>query len=737
MISAIKLDKIASFQSPTPTLIDTNKRVNLVYGLNGTGKSTICGYLQNTTDPRYANCALSFEPNTADDYEIFVYNEQFVRDTFYDKDEQPGIFTLGKENSVAEKAIKQAETQLLKCREELEKLTHSATTIRQLMATKKTAIINKIFETKKDHDKQVLDHCLAGFKNKEPFFDKVKNTKHEDVEYTFSDLAKETDEINKQDGKPKARLGKLVFPALRIESDLIWTEIVVGTGDSYLSELIQRLVNSDWVIKGISYSDGAGGKCPFCQQLLPNDFRVEVSKVFDKTYQDKIQIISSYKNSYIVASDALKKRMDEIEFGEQTIKHNKDFLICKEKLLALVNANIAIINQKVAMPSDTSGLHQTEDAISSLQAVIDAVDAEIESFNIKIANKIKSIDIIKGKFWKLIRKIYNVDIKKFEEEEVEMNGKIKIIEANGKIADAEIANSGKIISENRKLITNIDKAIENINRHIEIIGLDGFSIQKVANGTNSYRLTRTLSTNAAYKSLSEGEKTLITFLYFLEQCDGSKDQAGGLDLSKRIVVIDDPISSLSHNFVYEVAHLLHSRFFIKNGNEWRLKVRQLYVMTHSLYFLHELIHSKFLAKSVGGKLHRVSKNGFSTVTEMDAHEVQNDYQAFWQLFKTCTDTVVFSPILPNVIRNILEYYFSFVHQKEQLSEALEELTSSSSDFKPLYRYINRGSHNDPVNLSEFKEIDNTRYREMFKQIFAKTGFVDHYNTMMGLEVSET
>ncbi|MFP1559147.1 AAA family ATPase [Escherichia coli] len=42
-----------------------------------------------------------------------------------------------------------------------------------------------------------------------------------------------------------------------------------------------------------------------------------------------------------------------------------------------------------------------------------------------------------------------------------------------------------------------------------------------------------------YRSLSEGEKTLITFLYFLECCKG-KTNENDTDMRDKLIVIDNP-----------------------------------------------------------------------------------------------------------------------------------------------------------------------------------------------------
>lgn len=79
-----------------------------------------------------------------------------------------------------------------------------------------------------------------------------------------------------------------------------------------------------------------------------------------------------------------------------------------------------------------------------------------------------------------------------------------------------------------------------------------------------------------YKSLSEGEKTLITFLYFLECCKGKTDKDDE-DNRDNLIIIDDPISSLSQNYVYDIASIIHHEL-IKN------ETTKILILTHNLYF---------------------------------------------------------------------------------------------------------------------------------------------------------
>lgn len=56
MINKIVMKNVASYKKET--VLETDKTVNLIYGLNGTGKSTLSGFLYNTKDVQYSDCKI-------------------------------------------------------------------------------------------------------------------------------------------------------------------------------------------------------------------------------------------------------------------------------------------------------------------------------------------------------------------------------------------------------------------------------------------------------------------------------------------------------------------------------------------------------------------------------------------------------------------------------------------------------------------------------------------------------
>ncbi|MBB2384591.1 AAA family ATPase, partial [Escherichia coli] len=80
--------------------------------------------------------------------------------------------------------------------------------------------------------------------------------------------------------------------------------------------------------------------------------------------------------------------------------------------------------------------------------------------------------------------------------------------------------------------------------------------------------------------LSDGENTLSTFVYFFEYCKGQTN-TDEFDNRDSLIVIDDPISSLSQNYIYDIASMIHYDIFTS--------ANKVIILTHNLYFFHELI----------------------------------------------------------------------------------------------------------------------------------------------------
>ena len=102
MINKITISGVASYKNEA--ILETDKNINLIYGINGSGKSTFSEYLRKRANAEYIKCSIEPVIND-DDEEIFVYNENYVEEVFYNSDYQKGVFSLSKENVEARKKL--------------------------------------------------------------------------------------------------------------------------------------------------------------------------------------------------------------------------------------------------------------------------------------------------------------------------------------------------------------------------------------------------------------------------------------------------------------------------------------------------------------------------------------------------------------------------------------------------------------------------------------------------------
>ena len=160
MIKKITLDQVASYKSSKN--LETDKKTNLIYGLNGTGKSTISNFLYDQNDSNYDKCCIEgLEGND----EILVYNQRFILENFYESESQDGIFTLSKSNQEAEQKIQKAreEKNSLKDKFDANNLSRNEFASERDEITKEAE--NKVWEIKTEYTggDRVFEYCFNKF----------------------------------------------------------------------------------------------------------------------------------------------------------------------------------------------------------------------------------------------------------------------------------------------------------------------------------------------------------------------------------------------------------------------------------------------------------------------------------------------------------------------------------------------------------------------------------------------
>lgn len=724
MIDSITLKNVASYSADNPATFHTDgKKVNLFYGLNGSGKSTLGKYLQSPDDKKYAHCSINPLQQQED---ILVYNQDFIRKNFYEISDFQGVFTLSETNHTAEQAIELASAELTQIGNHHNSIQKEIAAKEHEITIEEESLKDSVWKAKTKYEKTELNFCLDGFKRKDTFLQKVKSTKGT-TNATINSLVVESNDLSGQDGILKPSLPQIEFDVSNIENSPILSEIIVGSKDSYLSTLIERMNNSDWVKNGLLYLN-KDEPCPFCQQKLNDSIIKAIEELFDETYQTKQDEIKSLCHDYATAIDAIERIFNTPIYTFDNTPNNFGFDAKKDLLINTLKFNLKQLEDKHNNPSRIATLTDTSPLSEDVNIALSMIQTDIDSFNKKITNKKTHLNRITKDFWLILNAQHHDLIESAEGKINDIKSDIATLTEQLKEINTKETEQKTIIIDNRKKITNIDLSISKINQQLSNLGLLGFKIEKTTDGEQRYRIIRGEGeSEGVYNSLSEGEKTLISFLYFLECSTGAINENSAVVLNRRIIVIDDPISSLSHNYIYDIASLIHHKVL-------QADFKQIFVLTHNLFFFHELLMLKSHKGCPSGyKLYRVSKSKHSQIKDLKRDELQNDYQMYWQIIIDCKSNPDYAHMLPNAMRNILEHYFNFIHKKEALKQALETLGESESEFKPLFRYINRGSHSDSINLIDFEGIDVEKYIQKFQQVFEATNFEDHFYNMMGIE----
>ncbi|HCE56136.1 MAG TPA: hypothetical protein DER05_14535 [Lutibacter sp.] len=738
MITKINLNKVASYKSQAT--LETDKTLNLIYGLNGTGKSTLSNYLLKITDEKFKNCSVE---GLDENHEILVYNQTFIQENFFESESLKGIFTLSKENKEAETKISNAQKELGKLDGEKNKKVNELESEKTSISKKLENANNIVWKIKTDYSggDRVLEFCLEGHKgSKDNLFSHIVGLKKPTDKPTKSidELKNEVQAIIGENAQKYSYVPKISFSSSSIETEKIFNKEIVGNENSSVSELITQLGNSDWVKSGLKYLPEEPLEenidCPFCQEkTVSNELIESIKDYFDASYESDISSLKTFLEEYSQTIQQIPTKT-EFEVNPKFEAFKKDFEIKFSAFNQLVKSNKKRIEEKIKTPSVPQTLENSTKPLEEINEVISKINASILEHNNNIDQKATVKTTIKNTFWQIMRWDYDQTINSYLLDKNTSKVKSDLLNLSIKDYDTKISEQRSTISEQQKQTVNIEEAVASINDGLIDLGITDFKIEN--HSDNLYKIVRGENKERVFRSLSEGEKMIISFLYFLEMCRGKQEatETG----KKKIIVIDDPISSLSHIYVFNIGRLIKNEFFgekesIKDEetgeqvNIWNYKYEQVFILTHSLYFFYEITETKHDERKETQKLFRLIKNNDgSSFQKMKYEEIQNDYQAYWYIIK---DENQPPALIANCMRNVIEYFFNFVEKKD-LNNFFRQKPLSSNRFQAFYRYINRESHSLGQNIFDFKEFDYADFKDGFAELFKAAGYEEHHKKMI-------
>lgn len=728
--------------------------VNFFYGKNGAGKSTIARTIKSNSEVEWQS------GKSASDYDVLVYDTDFVNANFANYDNLAGVFTVCETNIEVQKQLEKLAEQKKQKGEEYKQAKETAD---KKQGEKDTALIEYQEECWKQTEKMrvVFDAVITGKKKKALFAEEILAITP--VDHDFSELESTVNTIFHGDDKKYAvyaKAGKATYASL--PGYELMGKAIASSSETPFASFIKALNATDWVRQGHShYAGQTDGKCPYCQQKLPEDFDQDIAACFDAQYQSDIAEITKFQSVYKSEMDSILKTLQG-NLGEIMPGLNIEPYQTKLKMLQdAITINNQRIAAKVKEPTTIASLEDIDTLLLDIGAIIDKLNAQISARN-NIVSDIKNQKIkCKKEVWEYLAyvlkdvvKTYRDTITKISVDVSALNTQMKTLIVEGKQLNIDIADLNK-------QVVNTEAAIEGINRIIRTSGFQGFSLKAKEGVQNTYEVIRPDGSIA--EKLSEGERNFIAFLYFYHLVKGSYSSD---EVKEKIVVIDDPVSSMDSGALFIVSALVREMIEVcYNNTDYRSQkvdgdyIKQIFILTHNVYFHKEITHHQVKRyRSVSFYLIRKTDNVSEIIlcvkksqtvpTEIENYNpIQNSYAALWDEYRELKTVNT----LTNVIRRILEYYFIQLcgyDGNDLVKIVLEDNKEKFIDYEEgkktnydryhlasaLLSYINESPAiiSDGLNFVE-DGTDVEQYKTVFKLIFEAMQQEQHYKMMMNIE----
>ncbi|GAA7349734.1 AAA family ATPase [Helicobacter pylori] len=738
-ISQIVLKNAATFDENGASFENLNS-INFIYGVNGSGKTTISIFLKNLAEneieDKFANSKIEWHNDEI--LKIEVYNKQFKEDQFRNS-QIKGIFTLGKKTNENLENIESKKELINKENEKKIKNEKSLQNLKQEKEKEEKGFTDSCWEKLYKKNKEDFKETLEGFKLKKKFKEKIleefKN--NEDNKNEIVRLEELKENIRIVFSKNQTELMPLECNLTdfdSIENHSIWEQKIVGSSDAIIADLIKKLSNEDWVAQGREYLSKDGNACPFCQQkTITEEFKKQLESYFDTSYQESTDTIKKMKENYKNETAEVLEQLDKIvetEQKNQQIKNTESFKRIIEILKSKINGNWQKMHDKSKEMRRSFKLGSTKNEIKEIRDLIDTANQQIANHNEMIKDIKNQKKICMERTWKFLVNEFKSDIQKYNKKDCGLEKGINNLEKQIKENQEKIKELENEIRELEKNMVSIKPIVNEINMLLKGYGFTNFGLA-CTEDEKSYRIQRE-DGQLVGETLSEGEVTFITFLYYYHL---TKDSLKENDISKnKVLVIDDPISSLDSNILFIVSVLVKD--LMKETMKEKTNIKQVIILTHNTYFYKEITYD---LKHYQGKYSFwiIKKdNNVSKIEDYKENPIKNSYELLWHEVRWAKkDSNISWVSLQNVMRRIIEYYFRILGgiKYNDLSECFENIEEKRV-CNSFISWLNDGSHGISDDLFvQSQDTSIETYLKVFENIFKITGHEAHYKMMMGIK----
>lgn len=733
--------------------------VNFFYGNNGSGKSTIGRAIKSGTEIK---SAVEYDGDkTSADYRILVYNQDYITRLINNAGDIPGVFTFHTDED--EKIEQQIAEIMPKRNEYAEKVNATRERLAEYEKVKagRMASYKEIFWQTTDKVRQRFSTFVSGLlRGKDTFMDTMLRTAPEESD--LDELERLCTSAFDSSAKTYELINKMVIPGsiAAIEHSSLLKEKIVSRSETPFAEYMKAIQATSWVQEGHKHFHQNDGKCPYCQQALPADFEEQLAACFDNQYQETVAGLQRMADAYQIYA---RKVSDFFSY----VIANRNPTILFESLASYQSAientieiNLGMIQQKIKDPTAIVEIKEYASLVDSLNHEIERYNEQTQKSNDIIANRRQGRKECERKIWSHLAFMVNDSVKSYIEENQKHEDEVSQIKGEGNQAYL----AGKALQEQidalRSQTGNTIDAMKSINTILDDTGFQGFRLEENPAVKNHYHIIRPgQDVNTPATNLSEGERNFIAFLYFYHEVKGSNTKTN--EIPDKIVVIDDPVSSMDSQVLFVVCALVRELIEICLNNTRELTaitkdeyIRQIFLLTHNTYYHRQLSHD-YVSNYEAVSFYRIYKEDNVSDIElctqwhpsrpselMNRNPVEDAYAALWREYqevKTCT-------ALMSVIRRILEYYFLQIScysgldlRKKILEENRHKFVKPDGSFnekshglaRTMLAYIYADSIGFNDGMDYVNEGFNTdKMRDVFKLVFDIMEQPQHYKMMI-------
>lgn len=293
---------------------------------------------------------------------------------------------------------------------------------------------------------------------------------------------------------------------------------------------------------------------------------VTTFKGLENTNTRRINLFNEYKTKYIPSIEDVELDAISIEETEKAI----------QSLIYIIDDKLKNISKPISV--ENSIVENIVKCQTTINRIIDANNEKIISINLK-KNKLSDENKLVRK--EICKSAYNNLI---ETHKTKINNILESKE-KAKLLDFEINKK-----KEQQKISKKEKVCSTIKMVLNYFFSDKYTLDE-----ETFRLVfykNTLEKNQAKDVLSEGEKNIVAFAYYLG--DTHLKVQNEDDYEKLFFIIDDPISSMDFTHVYTLCGVIRDIKIIID----KLKRERFIILTHNNDFMRVLIANKIIDKKL-------------------------------------------------------------------------------------------------------------------------------------------